>query len=341
MCRIAARAASSNDLLGGQIMIASDNLPSMLPHVQSGKVRAIAVRDNKRLSVLPQVPTYAEEGYAEVSEPLWLASLRLPAPRDIVMRLNAAVHQVVATPAFRAKLESLSASSAAGTPEQFAAQAKTLLERYRRVAKRKQYPHRLRHSVHPFQPITIERPQPADTLPLLCDSPHSGTWYPPDFGYTISARPSCAAANTHIDALWSHAPKVGATLICARFPRTYIDPNRPQNDIDVSMLDAPWPHPVVPSEQTSRGYGLVWKQVRDGALIYAQLSVAELRIEIMNAVDPGWAPGGPYIPPTIVPLLPMAFAVVFPPEYGVIAYRVVDLSPLAATGGGLRPFRLD
>lgn len=125
-----------NDLLGGQIMIASDNLPSMLPHVRSGKVRAIAVRDNKRLSVLPQVPTYAEEGYAEVSEPLWFG-LVAPAgtPRDIVMRLNAAVHQVVATPAFKAKLESLSASSAAGTPEQFAAQAKTLLERYRRVAK--------------------------------------------------------------------------------------------------------------------------------------------------------------------------------------------------------------
>lgn len=125
-----------NDLLGGQILVASDNLPSMLPHVQSGKVRAIAVRDNKRLSVLPQVPTYAEEGYPDVSEPLWFG-LVAPAgtPRDIVMRLNTATHQAVATPAFRAKLESLSAASAVGTPEQFAAQARALLERYRRVAR--------------------------------------------------------------------------------------------------------------------------------------------------------------------------------------------------------------
>lgn len=138
-----------------------------------------------------------------------------------------------------------------------------------------------------FQPVTIERPQSVDTLPLLCDSPHSGTWYPPEFGHAISKAELRSGEDTHIDALWSHAPKVGATLICAQFPRTYIDPNRPQNDIDVGMLDAPWPHPVVPSEQTARGYGLVWKQVRDGAPIYARkLSVAELRTRI----DTCWQP---------------------------------------------------
>lgn len=125
-----------NDLLGGQILVASDNLPSMLPHIQSGKVRAIVVRDNKRLAALPTVPTYVEEGFPEVSEPLWFGVVA-PAgtPRDIVLRLNGAIREAVATPAFRAKLDTLSATAATGTPEQFAAQAQALYERYRRVAR--------------------------------------------------------------------------------------------------------------------------------------------------------------------------------------------------------------
>ncbi|MEO8152389.1 MAG: tripartite tricarboxylate transporter substrate-binding protein [Rhizobacter sp.] len=125
-----------NDLLGGQLMVASDNLPSMLPHIQAGKVRAIAVRDNKRLESLPSVPTYAEEGYPLVSEPLWFG-LVAPAgtPHDIVMRLNLAAHQAIATPEFSARLKQASAVAAPTTPEAFAEQARALYERYRVVVR--------------------------------------------------------------------------------------------------------------------------------------------------------------------------------------------------------------
>lgn len=125
-----------NDLLGGQLMVASDNLPSMLPHIRAGKVRALAVRDNKRLESLPEVPTYAEEGYPLVSEPLWFG-LVAPAgtPPDIVARLNEAVHKAMATPEFQARLKDASAVAAPTTPEQFGAQAKTLFERYKVVAR--------------------------------------------------------------------------------------------------------------------------------------------------------------------------------------------------------------
>jgi tripartite-type tricarboxylate transporter receptor subunit TctC len=125
-----------NDLLGAQILVASDNLPSMLPHIQAGKVRAIAVRDTKRLDQLPNVPTYAEEGYEEVSAPLWFG-LVAPAgtPKDIINRLNQAAHKAIATPEFQARLRAVSATSAANKPEQFAAQAREMFEKYKGVVK--------------------------------------------------------------------------------------------------------------------------------------------------------------------------------------------------------------
>lgn len=131
--------------------------------------------------------------------------------------------------------------------------------------------------------VRITEPSPADALPLLCDSPHSGTLYPSDFGFAIAKTELRSGEDTHIDRLWDHAPALGATLVCAQFPRTYIDPNRPETDVDVDMLAAPWPHPVLVSGQNARGYGLVWKQVRDGAPVYARkLAVAELQSRIEN-----------------------------------------------------------
>jgi tripartite-type tricarboxylate transporter receptor subunit TctC len=129
-------AAIVQDLLGGQLMVASDNLPSLLPHVQAGKLRPIAVRDTRRLDLLPQVPTYAEEGFSAVSEPLWFG-LVAPAgtPRDIVLKLNAATHQALATPEFQARLKQNSATANPTTPERFAEQARSLHERFKAVVK--------------------------------------------------------------------------------------------------------------------------------------------------------------------------------------------------------------
>lgn len=126
-----------NDLLAGHILVASDNLPSMLPHVLSGKVRAIAVRDNKRVEMLSGVPTYAEEGFAEVSAPLWFG-LVAPAgtPKDVVMQLNQAAHKAIATPQFQEKLRRVAATSAANTPGEFSEQVGSLYEKYRDVVRK-------------------------------------------------------------------------------------------------------------------------------------------------------------------------------------------------------------
>lgn len=129
-------AGAINDLLSGQVQVISDNMPSLLPHVQAGKVRAIAVRDTQRLPLLPDVPTYAEAGYADVSQPLWFGVVG-PAgmPAEIVATLNQAIHKAVALPKFAERLKATGSTAAVSRPEEFRQEVATMLERYRQVAK--------------------------------------------------------------------------------------------------------------------------------------------------------------------------------------------------------------
>lgn len=124
-------------------------------------------------------------------------------------------------------------------------------------------------------------------LPLVCDSPHSGTDYPADFGHAIARSDLRHAEDTHVDRLWDHAPAVGATLVVAHFPRTYIDVNRSLADVDPGMLRGHWPDPLAPSPKTALGMGLLWRQVRLGAPIYdRKLSIGEVRRRIERCWQP-------------------------------------------------------
>ena len=98
----------------------------------------------------------------------------------------------------------------------------------------------------PFAPYTLRLPEAAD-VPLVCDSPHSGTLYPADFGYAVSFEKLRKGEDTDVHVLWQALPSVGATLLAANFPRAYVDPNRDVEDIDANLLDAPWPTPLTPS----------------------------------------------------------------------------------------------
>src|SRR5690606_16692915 len=118
-------------------------------------------------------------------------------------------------------------------------------------------------------------------IPLVCDSPHSGTDYPADFGHAVPLAQLRQGEDTHVDALWRAAPEVGATLIAARFPRTYIDPNRTLADLDPDMLDGEWPEPLSPGEKTRLGKGLIWSRMDPQTPIYdRRLSVAEVQARI-------------------------------------------------------------
>lgn len=134
----------------------------------------------------------------------------------------------------------------------------------------------------PFAPFTLRGPE-VESVPLICDSPHSGTRYPADFGFALDFKLLRKGEDTDVQHLWQALPSVGATLMAAEFPRAYIDPNRELEDIDPGMLDAPWPGPLNPSEKTRLGIGLIWRDAGKNGLnpIYARkLTVAEVQQRI-------------------------------------------------------------
>jgi N-formylglutamate deformylase len=129
------------------------------------------------------------------------------------------------------------------------------------------------------------------STPLVLDSPHSGTDYPADF------RPACdmtslrSAEDTHVEKLYDFVPSLGVAWIEAHFPRSYLDANRNTTEVDVTLLDGPWPHPVATDPRVLRkvqlGKGLIWRHTDEGVPIYDRaLTVAE----VQSRIDRCWVP---------------------------------------------------
>ena len=139
----------------------------------------------------------------------------------------------------------------------------------------------------PTEPVQVFRPNVA-AIALVCDSPHSGTQYPDDFGYDVALSELRKSEDTHVQWLWDATPSVGGTLVQATFPRSYIDVNRHAHDIDLDMLQDNWPGQVSPSERClTLGNGLVFSQTTARTPIYArQLNVREVRHRIANYWEP-------------------------------------------------------
>src|SRR4029453_11909164 len=97
----------------------------------------------------------------------------------------------------------------------------------------------------------FERHDPSGAaIALVLDSPHSGERYPDDFDHAPPRDVVRQAEDTHVARLWSAAPAHAPTLIEARFPRAYIDPNRSLADIDPALIADAWPEPIAPSRKT-------------------------------------------------------------------------------------------
>lgn len=124
-------------------------------------------------------------------------------------------------------------------------------------------------------------------LPIVFDSPHSGTTMPDDFA-TIAPREALLTTwDAFVDELWSGVPARGGVLIGAHFPRAYIDPNRAVTDIDADLLDEPWPEPLAPQPYTRRGMGLIRRYALPDVPLYdRKLSLAEVRHRIESCYGP-------------------------------------------------------
>jgi tripartite-type tricarboxylate transporter receptor subunit TctC len=123
------------DLVSGQVMTSFSTMPPIIPHIRSGRVRAVAVTTEKRAAVLPDVPTIGETvpGYAMST---WYGAVA-PAktPREIVVRLNQEMLKVLQMPDVKERLATLGADIVGSSIEDTAKIFRTDLEKFTRVAK--------------------------------------------------------------------------------------------------------------------------------------------------------------------------------------------------------------
>jgi tripartite-type tricarboxylate transporter receptor subunit TctC len=115
-------APATTDLLAGQMHIYFDNFANVLQHVESGKLRAIAVTGKARSPQLPDVATMEESGYGGIAATYWNGMLA-PAgtPAAIIGQLNGVINQALATPEVSTALKKLGSNPKMGTPQEFAA----------------------------------------------------------------------------------------------------------------------------------------------------------------------------------------------------------------------------
>ncbi len=126
-----------NDVLGGQVEVMFDNLPSSFGFIQNNRLRPIAVAWPKRLESLPNVPTFAELGLKMVNDPAWYG-LIAPAktPEDIVRKIHDAAVKALNSPEVQARVKASGSEIVGNTPAEFAAEMRGELQRAQDVVKK-------------------------------------------------------------------------------------------------------------------------------------------------------------------------------------------------------------
>ena len=124
------------DVVAGRVSMIIDNMPSALPHIKGGKLRALGVTGSKRSGALPEVPTIAEAGVAGYESLSW-SGFAAPAgtPREVVQRLNRETALILLAPEMRQKLAEQGADAVGGSPESFAEHARREREKWARLVR--------------------------------------------------------------------------------------------------------------------------------------------------------------------------------------------------------------
>jgi tripartite-type tricarboxylate transporter receptor subunit TctC len=122
------------DLVAGQTQLFFDGVPSCLPHIQSGRLRALAVTTARRSDALPDVPSLAEAGLTDFDMGLWLGFMvRAGTGPETIRRLNGALNHALADDGVRQRLRALGLEPRPGTPEQFGAYLEAEVARWATV----------------------------------------------------------------------------------------------------------------------------------------------------------------------------------------------------------------
>jgi tripartite-type tricarboxylate transporter receptor subunit TctC len=128
-------APAITDMLGGQVQVIFDNMPSIIQHIRSGSLRALAVTTTEKSSLLPDVPTVAETVPGYEASALFGMGAPKKTPPEIIAKLNADVNAVLADPAVKAKLIDLGGEPLIGPPEAFGKMIVAETEKWEKVVK--------------------------------------------------------------------------------------------------------------------------------------------------------------------------------------------------------------
>jgi N-formylglutamate amidohydrolase len=131
--------------------------------------------------------------------------------------------------------------------------------------------------------LSLEAPaEPA--VPLLLDSPHSGTYYPVDFKFDCPEVWLRQTEDALVDVLFAAAPKQGITLLKAEFARSYIDVNRAEDDIDPRVIEGTLP--ANPTERSLAGHGLIRTTCRGAQVYNRKLNADDVKHRIATCYTP-------------------------------------------------------
>src|SRR5712672_2502813 len=126
-------APALTDLIGGQVEVIFDNMPSVLQHIRSGALRALAVTSTERSALLPDTPTLADTVPGYEASALFGMGAPKDTPKEIIEKLNKEVNAVLAEPAIKARLTELGGEPLFGTPEAFGAMIVAETEKWKKV----------------------------------------------------------------------------------------------------------------------------------------------------------------------------------------------------------------
>jgi tripartite-type tricarboxylate transporter receptor subunit TctC len=128
-------APALTDMLGGQVQVIFDNMPSVIQHIRSGALRALAVTTTSRSSQLPDVPTVAETVPGYEASALFGVGVPKNTPPEIIEKLNKDINEVLAEPAIKARLIDLGGEPLISTPEAFGKMVVAETDKWAKVVK--------------------------------------------------------------------------------------------------------------------------------------------------------------------------------------------------------------
>jgi len=126
-------APALTDLIGGQVQVIFDNMPSVIQHIKSGTLRALAVTTTQRSPQLPDTPTVADTVPGYEASALFGMGAPKNTPKEVIAKLNSEINTILAEPAIKAKLVELGGEPLIQTPEQFGKDIVAETEKWKKV----------------------------------------------------------------------------------------------------------------------------------------------------------------------------------------------------------------